>query len=72
MLLFDHLVGGCEQRRRHCQVKDLAALRLIARYELGRLFGGMSAGLVPRKSSASCRERLARPLRLALRSRGDV
>jgi len=34
MLLFDHLVGGCEQRRRHCQVKYLAALRLIARSNL--------------------------------------
>src|SRR6516164_5972439 len=61
MSLFDHLVGGCEQRRRHCQVTRFGSFETNRQIELDRLFGGnvsrfgatQKLGELPRAPGAS-------------------
>ena len=50
--LFDHLVGGGEQRRRHCEAERLRGLEIDRQLEFGprafRFMPGEVAGLEPR------------------------
>src|SRR5689334_15891973 len=55
----DHLIGASDKRRRQSEVERLSGLEIDRQIEPGRLFGGTSPGLLPRRSAASCRDMIS-------------